>query len=122
MAEKKEVITLLNRSKRHYDTVGADEKAHRHAPGTTHEYTPEQAAQFDPKEMIDLSKVPGSVDKEALRKENAALKAESEALKRQLAVLTPKPEVEAEAAAGAEGGEGADAGSGADGGRRNKKK
>lgn len=94
MADTK-VVTLMNRSKRHYDTTGADGKPTRHSPGTTQEYTPEQAAQFDPLEMVDLSKLPGSVDKESLRKENAALRVESEALKAQLAALAPKPDAEA---------------------------
>ncbi len=92
MADEKKVVTLMNQSKRHFDTVNADGKAVRHAPGRTEEYTLEQAKQFDPRELVDLSKLPGSVDKEALRKENAGLKSENEALKAQIAALTPKDE------------------------------
>ena len=95
MAEEKKVVTLRNESKRHYDTFNAEGKPVRHSPGFTEEYTPEQAAKFDPKEMIDLSKVKGHVDKEALRKENAVLKSEMEALKARLAALEPKPEAAA---------------------------
>jgi len=113
MADEKKVVTLLNKSSRHFDTLNADGKAIRHSPGRTEEYTLEQAAQFDPRELVDLSKIPGSADKEDLRKENASLKAENAALKAQVAALTPapaapepaqepKPEVAAEAAQDAE--------------------
>jgi len=91
MADAKKVVTLMNRSKRNFDTINAEGKAIRHEPGRTEEYTLEQAAQFDPREMTDLSKLPGSVDKEDLRKENVALKAENAALKAQVAALTPTP-------------------------------
>ena len=122
MADAK-IVTLMNRSKRHYDVIGADGKPTRHSPGFTQEYTLEQAAQFDPREMVDLSKIPGGVDKEALRKENAALKAEAEALKKQLAALSPAS-VSAEAPAAdapAADAEAAPEGEAAEGGRRKKK-
>lgn len=98
MGEEKKLVSLLNRSKRHYDTVDASDKAVRHSPGDVREYTAAQAAEFDPKEMVDLAKLFKSSNRDALRDENTALLAERESLRAQLAALAPKPEAVAEAA------------------------
>ena len=90
--EKKEVVVLLNRSKRHYDGLNAEGKMFRHSPGMTAEYTPEQAAQYDAREMVDITTLAGATDKTALKKENADLRAEKAALEARLAALAPKME------------------------------
>lgn len=96
MAEVKTVegatVTLLNKGQRSFDLPFVNgQPVGKHAPGTTHTYSAEQAARLAGyPDLIDVTKVPGSVDTRALQSENATLKAEREALKAQLAALTPK--------------------------------
>lgn len=90
--EKKEevkLVTLLNRSKRHFDTTGPDGRAFRHAPGAMASYTEEQAAMLTgySTEMIDITKLPGAVDTTKLKSENATLLAEKKRLELLVASL-----------------------------------
>lgn len=90
--EKKEevkIVTLLNRSKRHFDTLDANGKAFRHAPGAMASYTEEQAAMLTgySTEMIDITKLPGAVDTTKLKSENATLLAEKKRLEALVASL-----------------------------------
>ncbi len=88
-------ITFLNKSKRHYDLgLGADGKPRRHAPGATMTYTPEEAKRMASysSDLIDITKLPGSVDVRKLKADNAALLSENAELKKQLAAFEPKAE------------------------------
>lgn len=108
-------VTLLNKGQRHFDLgyeqlVGEDgkpqfyedgkpipdkDKPRKYAPNNTITLPAKEGAKLAakyPKELVDLSKIPGAVDVGALKGEAAKLKAENEALKAQLAAL-PKVEV-----------------------------
>lgn len=88
-------VTLLNRGKRSFD-LGLDAKGKskgRHAPGTTHAYTAEEAKRLEGyKELADISKLPGQVDAKALKAENAKLQDENKRLREQLAALEQAPD------------------------------
>lgn len=101
-AEAPAGTTFLNRGKRHFD-IGfhPDGKAKRHSPGTTMAYTAEEAKRHEGyADLIDISKIPGSIDTKRLASDNAKLLAENLALKEQLEALgetkaadkEPKPE------------------------------
>ena len=109
-------ITLLNKSSRHFDLgyeqlIGEDGTPQFQADGKTpipdttkpRKYAPNgtitlplkdglKLAKMYPKELVDLSKLPGAIDVGALKADAAKLKAENDALKAQLAAL-PKVEV-----------------------------
>jgi hypothetical protein len=103
--EKKEApVTLLNRSKRIFDTIKNGRKF-RHGIGKLATYSAEEAkALVGYPELMDVSKIPGSADKAQLESDNAALKAEKEKLEKELAALkgAPAPAPAAESAALAE--------------------
>lgn len=93
MAEDKKdggSVTLLNRSQRSFD-LGLDEKGKskgRHAPGTAHTYTAEEAKRLEGyKELMDVSKIPGALDARKLKDENNKLLDENARLKAQLLTL-----------------------------------
>ena len=116
-------ITLLNKSSRHFDLgyeqlIGEDGTPQFQADGKTpipdttkpRKYAPNgtitlplkdglKLAKMYPKELVDLSKLPGAIDVGALKADAAKLKAENDDLKRQLAAL---PKVEAASAPVAE--------------------
>lgn len=82
---EKEVVTLLNRSKRHFD-LGRDRRV---APGEAVEVTVEEAKKFSSyKELVDASKLSvkglGSAETTKLKADNAALTEENAKLKEQL--------------------------------------
>jgi len=91
--EEEKLVTFLNQGKRHFDW-GLDDKkqAIRQSPGEAKALNADQAkiAARYPKELVDISKLPGVIDTSALKADNAKLKAEKEALLKQLAALTPK--------------------------------
>ena len=63
-------------------------KPSRHSPGAMASYTPEQAAVLAGyADMVDITKLPGSIDATALKSENASLKAKHAALEAELAAL-----------------------------------
>lgn len=84
-------VTLLNRGKRHFDFgKGADGKVRVLAPGAMLSFSLEEAAKLSGyKELVDISKLPGQVDTEALKADNAKLLAEKKELEAKLASLTP---------------------------------
>lgn len=108
-------ITLLNKGARHFDLgyeqlvvdgklqfrednktpIPDDTKPRKYAPNGTVTLPlaeGQRLAKMYPKELIDLSKLPGAVDVGALKADAAKLKAENEELKAKLASL-PKVEV-----------------------------
>lgn len=98
MAEAKKAeggITLLNRGQRKFD-LSKGGKPEWHMPGATHVYPAEDGAKLAvmyPRELADISKLPGAVDTTKLASDNAKLLADNEALKAQLAsVLSAKAE------------------------------
>lgn len=99
-------VTLLNRSKRHFDLgLGEDKQPRRHAPGTTMAYTAEEAAKMGAyKDLVDISKLPGQVDTGKLKADNAKLAADNAKLQAQLdAMQADKTEAPSEEAAAGEG-------------------
>ena len=94
MADKKDAdgsVSYINKGQRHFD-VRKDGKAFRHSPNMVATYTAKEAEQLSgyPKEIFDISKLPGAVDTRALKADNAKLLADNAALKAQLEALTPK--------------------------------
>ena len=94
MADKKDAdgsVSYINKGQRHFD-VKKDGKAFRHSPNMVATYTAKEAEQLSgyPKEIFDISKLPGAVDTRALKADNAKLLADNAALKAQLDALTPK--------------------------------
>lgn len=92
MADEKKsepkLISLLNRGKRHFDGLDAEGKPRRHSPGEVHSYTVEGAKLLDGyKELVDISKLPGSVDASKLADDNKSLNDENARLKAELAAL-----------------------------------
>lgn len=94
-------ITLLNRGQRHFDLgAGADKKPLRHSPGATHSYSAEEGAKLAkmyPKELVDISKLPGAVDSRQMKADLDKANAENAALKAQLAALPKASALEAPA-------------------------
>lgn len=88
-------VTLLNRGQRWFDIgVGADKKPRRHGPGTTMTYSAEEAKRVEGyKDLMDITKLPGSLDAKKLKAENNQLSDENKRLKEQLAALSA-PKVE----------------------------
>ena len=95
MADEKKseqkLISLLNRGKRHFDGLDPEGKPRRHSPGEVHSYTAEGAKQLEGyKELVDISKLPGSVDASKLADDNKSLNDENARLKAELAALGDK--------------------------------
>lgn len=87
-------VTFLNRGSRTFD-LGSDKhgKHKRHAPNTTMAYTAEEAARHQGyPDLVDISKLPGQVDRKEAEAENKRLASENEELKKQLAALQPPAE------------------------------
>lgn len=80
-------VTLFNRGKRIFDTI-KDGKKFRHAIGSIATYAAKEAAALKGyADLVDVSKIPGSVDKAKLEADNAALKADKERLEKEIAAL-----------------------------------
>lgn len=86
-------VTLLNKGQRHYDLGNdASGQPRRHAPGTTHTYSAEEAARMVTyRDLVDISKLPGQVDVKKLKVDNDKLLSENARLKEQLAALESRP-------------------------------
>lgn len=86
-------VTLLNRGQRSYEVAnGADGKSRRHGPGTTMEYSAEEAKKMAGyRDLVDISKLPGQVDVGAIKAESVRLTAENAVLKAQLQALQTAP-------------------------------
>lgn len=87
-AKKEEArVTLMNRGQRSYEVV-SDGKVVRHSPGTTMSYSAEEAKKMEGyRDLIDITKMPGQVDANKLKADNAKLLADNAALQAQLDAL-----------------------------------
>lgn len=95
MAEKVkegEGTMFLNKGLRRYDLgVDKDGKARRHDPGATMLYTAEEAKRHEGySDLIDISKMPASVNAKKLKAENEKLLEEKLALEARIAALEGK--------------------------------
>lgn len=96
MADEKKAsdgaVSLLNKSSRKFTSV-KDGKSFDHMSGRVETYTAEEAAALAGyKELLDTSKLPGSLNAAQLKKENSDLLAANKALQAQLDALKPKEE------------------------------
>ena len=85
-------VTFLNRGKRHFNLAkGADGSPRRHSPGTTMVYSAAEAEKSRGySDLVDISKLPGQVDAVKIKADNERLAADNAALKAQLEALAPK--------------------------------
>lgn len=97
-------VVFLNKGMRHFDlAAGADGKPRRHSPGQTMEYSAAEADSHSGySDLIDISKMPTSVNTKKLAAEKAALVDENAELKARIAALEgksakAKPEAKKEA-------------------------
>jgi len=103
MADEKKAsdgaVSLLNKSSRKFTSV-KDGKSFDHMPGRVETYSAEEAKSLAGyKELLDTSKLPGTLNAAALKKENADLAAANKALQAQLDALKPKDSAAPDASA-----------------------
>jgi hypothetical protein len=92
-ADAGDVVSLLNTSKSRSFVVLKDGKSYSHLPGKIATYTAAEAENLKGyKELLDTSKLPGSLNATQLKRENADLLAANKALQAQLDALKPKDE------------------------------